>query len=125
MLFVIGYNSVCTEYVSYLLIITEIFALVCVASFRLRVVFGQAFRTDSGRHLEGVTSRFGLWPFLVQHDVVHILVAMQRKKGNVSFLISCNAFTYSGGYLNQHLCSFQQTKNDSHILCITSQRVSL
>jgi len=37
MLIVIEYNSVCTEYVLYLLIITEIAVLVCVASFRLSV----------------------------------------------------------------------------------------
>jgi hypothetical protein len=37
MLIVIEYNSVCTEHVLYLLIITEIFVLVRVASFRLSV----------------------------------------------------------------------------------------
>ena len=121
MLIVIEYNSMCSEYVSYLLKITEIFVLVCVCSFFSFWVFSQALRTDFGRHLEVVM----LWPFLVQHDVLHILVAVQRKKCWVLFLISCNAFTYSGGYLNQHLCSFQQTKNDSHVLCSTSQRASL
>ena len=74
----------------------------------------------SRRHLEVVASRFDLWPFLVQQDVLHTLVAMQRKKGNDLFLISCNVFTHSGGYLNQHLYSFQQTKNDFHVLCSTS-----
>jgi len=33
MLIVIEYNSMCSEYVSYLLKITEIFVLVCVCSF--------------------------------------------------------------------------------------------
>jgi hypothetical protein len=88
-------------------------------------VFSQALLIVSGRHLEVVKSRFGSWPFLVQHDVLHKLVAMQRKEGNVLFFTSCNAFTYSGGYLNQHLCSFQQTKKVYHVLCSTSQRASL
>ena len=59
-------------------------------------MFGQALGTDSGRHLEVVTPRFGSWPCLVQHDVPHILVVKTRKKGNVFLLISCNAFTYYG-----------------------------
>ena len=37
MLIVTEYNSVCSEYVLYLLILTEIVVLVCVASFRLSV----------------------------------------------------------------------------------------
>jgi len=37
MLIVIEYNSVCTDHALYLLIITEIVVLVCVALFRVSV----------------------------------------------------------------------------------------
>jgi len=48
-LIVIEYNSVCSEYVLYLLIITEIVVLVCVASFRLSVQssIAEQFRVTS------------------------------------------------------------------------------